>query len=86
MSNLLRVCSTCHRWIHKNPAEATRLGLTVSAHADKKSAKERPVLTFFGWALYGDDGGVSIIGDRHSVADSVEWFDQSQKEEDHEGT
>ena len=30
--NTVAVCRNCHRWIHDNPTDATRLGLLESQH------------------------------------------------------
>jgi hypothetical protein len=32
-NNILAVCRACHDWIHRNPAEATRLDLLASAYS-----------------------------------------------------
>ena len=32
-NNILAVCRACHDWIHRNPAEATRLELLASGYA-----------------------------------------------------
>lgn len=34
IANLLALHAGCHRWVHANPAEATRLGLMVGACED----------------------------------------------------
>lgn len=30
--NLVGLCAECHEWVHRNPLEAKRRGLLVSAH------------------------------------------------------
>lgn len=59
LSNLIRICSSCHRWVHANPARATEDGYTVSSYADPQ---DFPVTRWDGAkVLLHDDGQMTFV-------------------------
>lgn len=69
MSNLMRVCTTCHRKIHAEPMWAMENGFTASAVMDV-DPQGIALRSFKGWITLKDDGCVVVIAPRGvAVAD-----------------
>lgn len=73
MSNLMRICTTCHRRAHSVPLWATAKGYTVSAVQDIDPASV-PLWTFSGWMLLRDDGSTSVIAPAAVKPDDLEDY------------
>jgi hypothetical protein len=56
-SNLIHLCSGCHRWATEHPRDAERIGLIVRVESTA-DPKTTPVLTYAGWRLFDDHGGI----------------------------
>lgn len=67
LSNVNLLCSDCHLvWAHLHPREAMAQGVLLSAVADVDPCTE-PMLTWRGWVLLDDDGGLEVIAPRYST-------------------
>lgn len=62
VSNALSMCHPCHMWLHRQPAQAVRLGWTVGRMADPADAPAW-LHTWLGqgWYLLTDWGGYQPI-------------------------
>lgn len=69
LSNLALGCRTCHSRAHANPGWAMERGYILSAVAEVDPSSE-PMLTWRGWVLLDDDGGLSVVAPRTSVRPS----------------
>ena len=65
MSNLALGCRVDHDRAHANPSWAMKRGYILSAVADVDPSTE-PMLTWRGWVLLDDDGGLTVIAPRAS--------------------
>ncbi|WP_331907427.1 hypothetical protein [Streptomyces sp.] len=66
-SNLLLVCGTpttgCHGWIGAWPAEAMRLGFSVSTNGNFPPSAKPVEHALYGWVLLNDEGGWTRLVD-----------------------
>jgi hypothetical protein len=53
--NLVGLCSSDHRWVHKHPKQAAEEGYIIPISVDDISAV--PIHTFMGWLTFDSDGG-----------------------------
>ena len=61
LSNLIRMCHTCHMWVHDHPAGATGSGWTVSVYGNPSQI---PVQRWDGaLILLHDDGQMTFVSD-----------------------
>lgn len=73
MSNLMRICSTCHRRVHSNPKWAQSKGYTISAVQDI-NPESIPLWTFKGWLMLRDDGSVHVVAPVSVKPDDLEDY------------
>lgn len=56
LANLVRVCHTCHVWIHQHPTEAHEKGFIVKTWEEPS---EVPLQSWRGMILLDDNGGIT---------------------------
>lgn len=59
--NLVGLCSTDHRWVHKYPKAAQEQGYIIPTHAPDISAV--PLKSFMGMVLFTTDGDIRFVVD-----------------------
>ena len=71
-SNLLHLCGDgtrgCHGWITLNPLKSRDKGWSVRRCAEPS---EERLLTWQGWVLFADDGGIEFLSNEKEVGSHV---------------
>jgi len=57
--NGIWLCHTCHKHLHKNPEQATRLGFIVTSY--EAQPFNVPVWTTWGWRYHDCNGGFEWV-------------------------
>lgn len=71
LSNLIRICSRCHRTVHADPIWAMSHGYTISAVWDDMHPEAVPLWSYRGWLTYDNEGGTHVIAPRSTPASAV---------------
>ena len=74
LSNLMRICTTCHRKVHAEPMWAMECGFTISATWNDVNTEAYPLRSYRGWLTLDDDGGFHVIAPRSAPPGAVMVF------------